>query len=45
MFLKVYNAFIFFSIDATVYCGNVDDKVTESLLWELFLQAGPVGKT
>ena len=28
--------------DATVYCGNVDDKVSESLLWELFLQAGPV---
>lgn len=28
--------------DATVYCGNVDDKVTEALLWELFLQAGPV---
>lgn len=28
--------------DATVYCGNVDDKVAESLLWELFLQAGPV---
>ncbi|XP_065653214.1 splicing factor 3B subunit 4-like [Hydra vulgaris] len=28
--------------DATVYCGNVDDKVLEPLLWELFLQAGPV---
>lgn len=28
--------------DATVYIGNVDEKVTESLLWELMLQAGPV---
>jgi len=28
--------------DATVYVGNVDDKVLEPLLWELFLQAGPV---
>jgi len=28
--------------DATVYCGNVDEKVEEALLWELFLQAGPV---
>jgi len=28
--------------DATVYCGNVDEKVGEALLWELFLQAGPV---
>lgn len=32
------------ALDATVYCGNVDDKVSEALLWELFLQAGPVGK-
>lgn len=28
--------------DATVYCGNVDDKASEALLWELFLQSGPV---
>jgi splicing factor 3B subunit 4 len=28
--------------DATVYVGNLDDKMTENLLWELFLQAGPV---
>lgn len=28
--------------DATVYCGNLDEKVSEPLLWELFLQAGPV---
>lgn len=29
--------------DATVYVGGLDEKVTESILWELFLQAGPVG--
>ena len=29
--------------EATVYVGNVDERVTEALLWELFLQAGPVG--
>jgi len=28
--------------DATVYVGGLDDKVSESLLWELFVQAGPV---
>lgn len=28
--------------DATVYIGNLDEKVTESLLWELMVQAGPV---
>jgi len=26
----------------TVYCGNVSPKVTEELLYELFLQAGPL---
>ena len=26
----------------TLYVGNLDDKVTEALLWELMLQAGPV---
>ena len=30
--------------DATVYCGGLDEKVSEAVLWELFLQAGPVGK-
>ena len=30
--------------DATIYVGGLDEKVNESLLWELFLQAGPVGK-
>lgn len=28
--------------DATIYVGNLDEKVTESLLMELFVQAGPV---
>lgn len=31
-------------IDATIYAGGLDDKVSETLLWELFVQAGPVGK-
>uniref|UniRef100_A0A914ZBW3 Splicing factor 3B subunit 4 n=1 Tax=Panagrolaimus superbus TaxID=310955 RepID=A0A914ZBW3_9BILA len=28
--------------DATIYVGGLDDKVTEAVLWELFVQAGPV---
>ncbi|XP_058130090.1 splicing factor 3B subunit 4 [Anopheles ziemanni] len=28
--------------DATIYVGGLDDKVTETLLWELFVQSGPV---
>ncbi|PAA80002.1 hypothetical protein BOX15_Mlig003719g5, partial [Macrostomum lignano] len=28
--------------DATVYVGGLDEKVTEAIIWELFLQAGPV---
>ncbi|GFZ10824.1 RNA-binding (RRM/RBD/RNP motifs) family protein [Actinidia rufa] len=28
--------------DATSYVGNLDPQVTEELLWELFVQAGPV---
>ena len=41
-----YVHFLFFSIqiDATIYVGGLDEKVAETLLWELFLQAGPVGK-
>lgn len=31
-------------VDATIYVGGLDDKVTESLMWELFVQSGPVGK-
>ena len=32
------------SADATIYVGGLDEKITETLLWELFLQAGPVGR-
>ena len=28
--------------DATVYVGGIDGKVDEELLWELFIQCGPV---
>ncbi|KAG6401934.1 hypothetical protein SASPL_138802 [Salvia splendens] len=28
--------------DATVYVGNLENKAGEELLWELFVQAGPV---
>ncbi|RKP25147.1 hypothetical protein SYNPS1DRAFT_22845 [Syncephalis pseudoplumigaleata] len=28
--------------EATVYVGNLDDRCTDALLWELMLQAGPV---
>ncbi|ORY04803.1 hypothetical protein K493DRAFT_275531 [Basidiobolus meristosporus CBS 931.73] len=28
--------------EATVYIGNLDERCTESLVWELMLQAGPV---
>ncbi|OMH80580.1 Splicing factor 3B subunit 4 [Zancudomyces culisetae] len=28
--------------DATVYVGNLDERVTVELLWELMVQAGPV---
>ena len=28
--------------DATVYVGGLDEKVNEQILWELFVQAGPV---
>ena len=34
-----------FVSDATIYVGGLDDKVGEAILWELFLQAGPVGKS
>ena len=29
--------------EATIYIGNLDERCTESLVWELMLQAGPVG--
>lgn len=28
--------------DATLYVGNLDEKCTEAIVWELFTQAGPV---
>ncbi|KAL2327108.1 hypothetical protein Fmac_020535 [Flemingia macrophylla] len=28
--------------DATAYVGNLDPQISEELLWELFVQAGPV---
>ena len=31
-------------LDATVYVGGLDEKVSEAILWELFVQAGPVGE-
>ena len=42
MYIKI-NLYCLFLTDATVYVGGLDDKVTEAILWELFLQAGPVG--
>jgi hypothetical protein len=31
--------------DATVYVGELDHQVTESILWELMVQCGPVGES
>ena len=28
--------------ESSLYVGNLDDRCTESLLWELFIQVGPV---
>ncbi|KHN81144.1 Splicing factor 3B subunit 4 [Toxocara canis] len=28
--------------DATIYVGGLDEKVTDAILWELFVQSGPV---
>lgn len=42
--LFIYWVYSLFS-DATVYVGGLDEKVSEPLLWELFLQAGPVVNT
>jgi splicing factor 3B subunit 4 len=28
--------------EATCYVGNLDEQMTEELIWELFTQAGPV---
>lgn len=29
--------------EATVYVGSIDPQASEELVWELFVQAGPVG--
>lgn len=29
--------------EATVYMGNLDERCTDALIWELMLQAGPIG--
>jgi len=31
--------------DATIYVGGLDEKVSDTLMWELFVQAGPVGNS
>ena len=28
--------------DTTCYIGNLDDRVTDSLMWELMIQMGPL---
>lgn len=28
--------------EATIYVGNIDEKITEDIIWELMLQCGPV---
>ncbi|KAL1231052.1 Splicing factor 3B subunit [Trichinella spiralis] len=28
--------------DATIYVGGLDERVSETILWELFVQAGPI---
>ena len=28
--------------DATVYVGNLDEQMSDELLWELMIQSGPV---
>lgn len=39
---SLYSANMERNQDATVYVGNLDPQVTEEVLWELMLQAGPV---
>lgn len=41
--LSYFKQNILYFLDATIYVGGLDDKVTESLMWELFVQSGPVG--
>lgn len=30
--------------EATIYVGNIDVQANEELIWELFVQGGPVGE-
>jgi len=30
------------NINATLFIGNIDQKVNEEILWELFIQTGPI---
>ena len=39
---NVHSLILLFISDATIYVGGLDEKVNESLMWELFVQAGPV---
>ena len=39
---SLFILFIPYFSDATIYVGGLDEKVNESLLWELFVQGGPV---
>ena len=40
--IRILVSCLFLTPDATIYVGGLDDRVAESSLWELFLQAGPV---
>ena len=31
------------NLEATCYVGNLDEQVSDELMWELAIQAGPVG--
>jgi splicing factor 3B subunit 4 len=40
--IQILLLFNFLNSDATIYVGGLDEKVSETILWELFVQAGPV---
>jgi RNA recognition motif-containing protein len=44
MIVDLFLKYFFPSVyeDATIYVGGLDEKLTEPLLWELFVQGGPV---
>ena len=43
MFTANFGLLCILVVDATIYVGGLDEKMTEALLWELFVQAGPIG--